>query len=242
MKRRKNSMTKARPRRTTEEPPASTNLTLRFSPYAWGKLLYLRDSGRTEVGGFGVSAADDLLRIEDVQLVRQSCTPVTVRFDDQSVADYFDTQVDAGLTPERFARIWVHTHPGNSAQPTTVDEETFLRCFGTADWAVMFILAKGGESFARLQFNTGPGLAMLLEVEIDFTRPFPAANHEGWSEEYQRCVANLLVTNGTNHKDQRGAGSMVHMADDLDLPWWWDDPWPGGFERAYGDELEGAYA
>jgi len=28
--------------------------TLRFSPYAWAKLLYLRDRGDSEVGGFGI--------------------------------------------------------------------------------------------------------------------------------------------------------------------------------------------
>ena len=44
--------------------------TLRFSPTAWAKLLYLRDRGQTEVGGFGITASDDLLRVEDVQLVR----------------------------------------------------------------------------------------------------------------------------------------------------------------------------
>jgi len=55
------------------EPPA-----LRFSPTAWAKLLYLRDLGETEVGGFGISAADDLLCIEDVELVRQVCTGVSV--------------------------------------------------------------------------------------------------------------------------------------------------------------------
>ena len=43
------------------EPPS-----LRFSPTAWAKLLYLRDLGDTEVGGFGISAADDLLYVEDI--------------------------------------------------------------------------------------------------------------------------------------------------------------------------------
>src|SRR5262245_60333806 len=77
-----------------------TSMTLRFSPYAWTKLLFLRDLGGTEVGGFGISAADDLSLIEDVLLVRQYSTAVNVRFDDGAVADYFDQQVDRGLRPE----------------------------------------------------------------------------------------------------------------------------------------------
>jgi hypothetical protein len=94
---------------------------LRLTPYAWAKLLRLRDLGPTEVGGFGISAQDDLLLVEDVQLVGQTCTAMSVQFHDSSVADYFDRQVDQGLVPERFARLWIHTHPGDCpirARPT----------------------------------------------------------------------------------------------------------------------------
>ncbi len=42
---------------------------LRFSPTAWAKLLFLRDSGETEVGGFGIAASDDLLLVEDVRRI-----------------------------------------------------------------------------------------------------------------------------------------------------------------------------
>ena len=41
--------------------------TLRFTPYAWAKLVFLRDLGPAEVGGFGISADDDLLLIEHAQ-------------------------------------------------------------------------------------------------------------------------------------------------------------------------------
>ena len=78
---------------------------LRFSPYAWAKLKFLRDFGGTEVGGFGISNEQDLLLIEDIVMIDQVCTPVTVEFDDTSVADYFDDQVDSGRSPEQFARI-----------------------------------------------------------------------------------------------------------------------------------------
>jgi len=111
--------------------------TLRFNPYAWAKLLYLRDHGPTEIGGFGLSAEDDLLLVTDICLVRQFCTAISVRFDDTAVADFFDLQVEDGLKPQRFARLWLHTHPGASAEPSSTDEETFARCFGGADWALM---------------------------------------------------------------------------------------------------------
>src|SRR5690242_2541495 len=83
---------------------------LRFSPTAWAKLLFLRDAGETEIGAFGISAPDDLLLVEDVELVTQTCTYVTVEFDDAAVAAFFDEQVDLGRRPESFGRLWLHTH------------------------------------------------------------------------------------------------------------------------------------
>ncbi len=121
--------------------------------------------------------------------MRQQCSAVTVRFDDAAVADYFDACVDQGLTPERFGRIWIHTHPGNCPFPSSTDEATFDRCFGKADWAIMFILARGGRTYARLRFPAGPGGELNLPVEIDYQRPYPGTNYALWQEEYRQAVA-----------------------------------------------------
>jgi proteasome lid subunit RPN8/RPN11 len=136
----------------------------------------------------GISAASDLLVIEDIHLVQQVCTAVTVKFRDASVADHFDRCVDQGLLPEQFGRIWIHTHPGNSARPSSTDEETFARSFGAADWSVMFIVASGGQTYARLHFRAGPGGDLELPVEVDFEMPFPASAQQSWQEEYDASV------------------------------------------------------
>src|SRR6266436_4741682 len=103
--------------KTKTEPVIRRPTVLRFSPTAWAKLLFLRDAGDTEIGAFGISAADDLLFVVDVQLVRQTCTWVHVEFDDDAVANFFDEQVASGRRPDQFARLWIHTHPGNSPEP-----------------------------------------------------------------------------------------------------------------------------
>jgi hypothetical protein len=162
--------------------------TLRFTPYAWAKLLYLRDRDDSEVGGFGITGPADLLLVEDVRLVSQDCTPVSVRFDDTAVADFFDHQVDAGRRPEQFGRLWLHTHPGSSAQPSDIDEKTFERCFGRADWSAMFVLAWGGQTYAQLRFGVGPGGSWEIPVEVDFEHPFPAADQAAWEQEYLDAV------------------------------------------------------
>lgn len=120
--------------------------------------------------------------------MRQSCSTVSVAFDDSAIAEFFDDQVEAGRRPEQFARIWIHTHPGASAEPSQVDEETFQRVFGTCDWAVMFILARQGETYCRLQFRTGPGGAFEMRTEVDFDRRFSGTDFEAWAQEYTATI------------------------------------------------------
>jgi proteasome lid subunit RPN8/RPN11 len=162
--------------------------TLRFTPYAWAKLLFLRDYGNSEVGGFGITSADNLLLVENIQLIRQHCTVATVKFEDESIADFFDEQVEQGRKPEQFARIWIHTHPGNCADPSGVDEETFVRSFGSVDWAVMFILARSGTTYSRLRFNIGPGGETEVPVQVDCSTDFAASNQVAWEQEYLEQV------------------------------------------------------
>lgn len=172
-----------------DRPPDFAALpVLRFSPTAWAKLRFFCHAGDTEIGGFGISRPDDLLCIEDFLTVRQKTTSVTVAFDDSAVADFYDQQVDRGLNPAQFSRVWLHSHPGTSATPSSVDEETFSRCFGGCDWAVMAILARGGQTYARLRFNTGPGGHLVIPTQVDYSLPFAGSDHPAWQAEYNAHV------------------------------------------------------
>jgi hypothetical protein len=139
-----------------------------FSSLAWLKLQWFCHAGHTEVGGFAISAENNPLYVEDLITVKQYVTPVSVRFDDVAVAELFDDLVDRGIPVSRFARLWVHTHPGDSALPSAVDEETFARTFGSCDWAVMFIVSRTGQTYARLSFAAGPGGEMLLPTVVQW--------------------------------------------------------------------------
>ena len=167
---------------------AAHGTVLRFTPTAWAKLLYFRDRQGTEVGGFGVTSAEDLLLVEEFVTVKQDVSVASVAFDDAAVADFFDAQVDAGRKPEQFARIWLHTHPGDSPCPSATDEETFARVFGKCQWAVMFILARGGKSYARLRFSVGPGGQIAIPVEVEYRHPFGPSDQEAWEAEYRANI------------------------------------------------------
>ena len=191
-----------------KQPKEATTLhpVLRFTPTAWAKLQFFCHHSNTEIGGFGISPGSDLLLVEDLVTVKQSVTAVSVSFDDEAVADLFEEQVDAGRKPEQFARIWLHTHPGDSAHPSCVDEETFGRVFGSCDWAVMVIVARDGKTFARLRFNIGPKGEMLIPVEVDYSVPFEASTHKTWEQEYGANIEPEPLTTeifGHGAADQR---------------------------------------
>lgn len=172
------------------------------------------------MGGFGIAPSEDLLFVEEVQLVGQVCTWSSVEFDDAGVADYFDQQVEQGVSPEQCGRLWIHTHPGSSAMPSNTDETTFARVFGRNTWAVMFILAQNGSTYARLRFSAGPGGSIELPVSVDYAQPFPATEHGLWLDEYRACV-----------RPAEPPAVSQPRPDTEEQRWWEDQDWFTDFEQ-----------
>jgi len=168
------------------------SLKLRCSPLAWLKWQYLCHAGPTEVAGFGLSALHDPLYLEDILVLGQRATSVSVAFDDAAVADLFDRMTDSQVAPHRFARVWLHTHPGSSAKPSGVDEATFARVFGPCDWSVMANLSRSSATYARLQFNAGPGGSLEIPVAVDWQAwpgtPALDSYFAQWRGEYEHHV------------------------------------------------------
>ena len=213
---------------------------LRFTPTAWAKLLFLRDAGATEVGGFGIAASDDYLLVTDFQLIKQESSCVSVDFMDSAVAEYFDEQVDRGLHPSRFARLWIHTHPGDSPHPSGTDEETFARVFGHCDWAVMFILARGGQTYCRLEHNVGPASAVELPVEVDYRQPFAASDHAAWLAQYQTNVVELVWDIGQPAESGAANGQVIEglrFDRDSERTLLASDAWLDDRQRRWHEEL-----
>jgi proteasome lid subunit RPN8/RPN11 len=155
-----------------------------------------------------------LLYVEDIRLVQQTCTSISVAFDDSAVAEFFDDQIDAGRRPEQFGRIWIHTHPGDSAHPSHVDEDTFGRVFGPCDWAVMFIIARGGETYCRVRFRAGPGGAFEIPVRVDFETNFAGSDFDAWAGEYDVTVRKAEFA--LARLPQIGSGVGLTVAADAD--------------------------
>jgi len=209
--------------------------SLMLSPLAFLKLSYYCHAADTEVGGFGISEVTDPLLVQDMVLIKQCSTIVTTELDDEAVADHIEQQALLGIPPNRCGRIWIHTHPGSSAAPSMTDEMTFERCFSGCDWSVMAILAKGGESYARLQINTGPGAQVRVPIEVDWAAwPKWAAEH---AQELPHRVKHWQHTLETLVSEPPSAIPGGFSADsDLleDLQWrdWIDAQLEAGFMEA----------
>jgi len=190
---------------------------LAFAPLAWLKLQYFCHAGESEIGGFAITAADDPLYIERFETVLQGATAASVEFSDGAVADFFDRCVDEGLTPQRFARVWCHTHPGESPDPSATDEETLCRVFGACDWSVMFILSRTSRTYARLTFGAGPGSSLLIPVIVGWNRwpidvaaePQRLGDHvQAWRGEYEANVHVRAFSSFTSRLGERWRDEM----------------------------------
>jgi len=203
--------------------PDSPRLT--FSPRAWLKFQFLCHARPTEGGAFGLSDAADPLSVEDLLVVKQRTTAVTVEFDDQAVADLSDAMADAGVPPGRFARVWLHTHPGSSVTPSAVDEATFGRVFGPCDWAVMGILGRTGRTSARLRFRAGPGGTLDIPTAVD-RAAWPAYAQspdffddlDRWEREFLQLVEPIgpelvLAPTSSNNPSPEGAFDWLTRPD-----------------------------
>jgi hypothetical protein len=166
------------------------------------------------VGGFGICDVDDLLLVKDIAIVKQKVSVVTVAFDDDAVADFFEDQVEAGRKPEQFARIWIHCHPGDSPEPSHVDEETFQRVFGTCDWSIMAIVAQDNSTYARLHFNVGPGGDLEIPIHVEYDQENLRENYQQWKSEYIEKVTETRLTKDITNGDKQTSEFKVFGHDE----------------------------
>ena len=113
--------------------------------------------------------------------IKESCLNRMIFFGENSLRN----AINEFLTHYHHERN--HQGLGNRI-PSATDEATFSRVFGGSNWAVMVILARSGDTYARLRFNTGPGGEILLPVSVDYDAAFEGSDHAVWEREYQANI------------------------------------------------------
>lgn len=142
---------------------------LYLNEYSWVKLLWFRDhcceanfvenskdTKFNEVSLMGISKSEENINcIIDLKCVKQEVSSGETIIDDEGLADFFeDMREDKKIGARRCGRVWIHTHPGNSPQPSGTDEETYNRYFKDVDFAVMYILSCGNKDYCRMKYNS----------------------------------------------------------------------------------------
>ena len=87
----------------------------------------------------------------------------------------------------------------------------------------MFILARRGQTYARLRFNVGPKGEVLVPVSVAYDLPFPASDHEAWLREYEQNI----------HIEPLGANMPNVPTKTMSIL---DEPWPGDVEAIMEDQ------
>ena len=173
---------------------SKSNLNVEFSGYAWLKLKWFRDRGHSEVGAWAITKKDSPLYIIDLKFIKQKNTVAFTKFDDDAIAKMCYDLGEQNIEPNNCMRIWVHTHPGNSASPSGHDETQFNDCIGVNEWFVMLILAKDDSTTCRLGMNSSFGkISQEIPVKYSYkledlkTINFPE-EIKLWEEEYKSNV------------------------------------------------------
>jgi len=203
-------------------PKTTYGDTLRFTAHAYAKLLWMRDRGDTEVAGYCVTGTEDPLLVTDFCLVKQKCTCASFDLDPDDGADFVDKMSDAGFMPWQFQRILAHSHPGTSASPSSTDEKNFKNAFTAPDWAIMLIIAEGGEIYCRLKFNVGPGGTKNLKVSVDFSQGFRGSDPEAWETEYKAKVVEQKFRM-TGKESAAPSDDCSFPVNGFEDPLWWSE-------------------
>ena len=183
----------------------NNSATLSFTPYAWAKYLYFRDAGPTEISAIGQTQHNRPDLIVDLHLLKQEASPAFVSLDGEALADYLDTQTTNGLTVDECCRVFLHTHPGNSATPSGTDITTYNEFFANAPWSAFVILARGGQTWAQIRYGgRGPRTSVTANLTVDWSAPFPQTDHKNWRKAYTdnveiekpKPVSKIVYTGG----------------------------------------------
>jgi hypothetical protein len=184
------------------QKPSIKNAKLVFSAEAWYKLLYLRDKGNTEVSGWGITAADNPFYVESFEMIKQTGTMATTEFDKEDNTRFVSEKVAEEIYPDRCQKIWIHTHPGNSCSPSSLDETTFAEMMDQIDendYVMMFIIAKNDSVYCRMGLKHKVGV-LKFEIPVSYEELF----YSEWDEEYDRCLQKPVYQQPTGSYQSGG--------------------------------------
>lgn len=127
----------------------------------------------------------------------------------EKVEEFIDSQ-EGTIHPYQVNSVWMHTHPGNSATPSSTDNSTF-RGKKPDLYFVMYILAKGGAQHAELKIN-GVGTKIYLPCAEPDVRYEPSAGEiKRWAQLYKDNVSKPTLRIVNSYKPQSSTDRRPHQ-------------------------------
>ena len=192
------------------------NPVLSISGILYTKLKYMASQFETEVGYMGIIDDNILL---DAWMPKQECSAASVNFDmedyQKQVAILTDDPWD--YHPNSLSRIWIHTHPGNSATPSSTDEDTFKDDFHS-DWRIMLIFAAQQDEYCRIATETVTGvkLQQVIPIEVDWDlldhNLINGNEPADWLEEADQKVEQQILPTRWSYSKKKHIKSSLNSA------------------------------
>ncbi len=152
-----------------DEPSIVSPCPLNFTPFAWMKMVCMIQECDTEVAGFGLLDPEDLCSITDIKIIKQAASCSSVDFDTAALAAWRFEYMGEGHKPEHMERVWIHTHPGFSPSPSSIDYGTFDDACELNDWMCMVIVDNHYKTYGQICYQSGPKIELRLNVGVDWT-------------------------------------------------------------------------
>lgn len=193
-------------------------MSIRISPHAYQKVAFFTRKD-VEVGGFAITSPEDPSLILDFVVLPQTSSSCEFDFSPDGMQNYLNEMVDAGISPNNCFRMYIHTHPGNSPQPSSVDNEQFDKLMQDYPWFGMIIFAKDLSTYARVKMTQGCGLEAELDLEIDWDVPCEPVDFNEldkiFDEKVSRKQTKIKFKTKFIEHDKH-----IHTRSKEDIPWW----------------------
>ncbi len=165
---------------------------LRFSPIAWQKIIIGMEYSKNEIGFWGITDKNDGLWVCDVYVPEQEVSSATTDFKDGACLKYLTTYAKQGYAPYQLGRVWIHTHPGNSTEPSGKDRHTFKTLIGQSAIGCMVIFGQNHTAQAWLLLTNPEQLQgqfeLKIPVEIDWHCSYAGFNYESYIKTLEDAI------------------------------------------------------
>lgn len=212
---------------------AQQNNVIWFTPYVWAWIQFLKRECKTEAFAFGIARKEEPNLIVDLYIPKQVAGVAFVDIEEEDTLKMVEELVDLGYETGEFMRYFIHTHPGQSPQPSSTDERTYKDIFGKMDWSSMIIFAKDGPTFCRTQFQAGPGATIDGDLRVYFSGLFPGVDQDvinGWEAlRKDRITERQYVHHGNGNGNHTGRGGGVGYSNEFGR--WENGVWIRNGER-----------